>query len=64
MTTLLVSGYRSFDLGIFKENDERILIIKKLSGETQNDFVQKDWNGLFLQAIQALNFGCQKLPMR
>lgn len=29
MTTLLVSGYRSFDLGIFKENDERILIIKK-----------------------------------
>uniref|UniRef100_UPI003F68DA69 DUF1273 domain-containing protein n=1 Tax=Streptococcus pluranimalium TaxID=82348 RepID=UPI003F68DA69 len=29
MTTLLVSGYRSFDLGIFKENDDRILIIKK-----------------------------------
>ncbi|MEQ9810120.1 DUF1273 domain-containing protein [Streptococcus jiangjianxini] len=29
MTTLLVAGYRSFDLGIFKENDERIAVIKK-----------------------------------
>lgn len=29
MTTLLVSGYRSFDLGIFKENDERVRVIKK-----------------------------------
>lgn len=29
MTTLLVSGYRNFELGIVKDNDERVAIIKK-----------------------------------
>lgn len=29
LTTLLVSGYRGFELGVFNENDDRISIIKK-----------------------------------
>lgn len=29
MTTVLVSGYRSFELGIFQQNDDRVQLIKK-----------------------------------
>ena len=29
MTVILVTGYKSFELGIFQEKDQRIEIIKK-----------------------------------
>ena len=29
MTAILVAGYKSFELGIFQEKDQRIEIIKK-----------------------------------
>lgn len=30
MTSLLVTGYKSFELGVFKDNDPKVTIIKKL----------------------------------
>lgn len=30
MTSLLVTGYKSFELGVFKDNDPKVTFIKKL----------------------------------
>lgn len=29
MSNLIISGYRSFELGVFKEDDPKIIVIKK-----------------------------------
>lgn len=45
MTAILVTGYRSFDLGIFKEKDARIDVIKRAISKDLIAFIESgvDW---------------------
>ncbi len=48
MVSILVVGYRNFDLGIFDEKDPRIKIIKKV--------IQRDLTRLLEQGVEWLIF--------
>ncbi|VUX09587.1 Uncharacterised protein [Streptococcus constellatus] len=48
MVSILVVGYRNFDLGIFDEKDPRIKIIKKA--------IQRDLTRLFEEGVEWLIF--------
>ncbi|TWT10352.1 DUF1273 domain-containing protein [Streptococcus sp. sy004] len=48
MSTILVSGYRNFDLGIFQETDPRLQVIKKA--------IEKDLEHLCEQGLEWLIF--------
>lgn len=45
MTSLLVTGYRSFELGVFKDNDPKVTIIKKAIKRDFKRFLDEgvDW---------------------
>lgn len=48
MTTILVTGYKSFELGIFQESDPRLKVIKKA--------IQKDIESLCQEGLEWLIF--------
>ena len=45
MTSLLVTGYKSFELGVFKDNDPKVTIIKKAIKRDFKRFLDEgvDW---------------------
>ncbi|WP_034550027.1 DUF1273 domain-containing protein [Carnobacterium funditum] len=41
VTNLLVSGYRSFELGVFKDDDPKVVIIKKCLKEEIRSYIEE-----------------------
>lgn len=40
MSNLIISGYRSFELGVFKEDDPKIIVIKKCLKENLINLIE------------------------
>ena len=47
MTTILVTGYKNFELGIFQDKDPKITIIKKAIKRDFIHFLEEERIGLF-----------------
>lgn len=57
MTSLLVTGYKSFELGIFKDKDPKVTIIKKAIKRDFKRFLDDGVDWMILPATSVLNFG-------
>ena len=54
---IYVSGYRSFELGVFKENDPKIQVVKNVLKRELRQLAEEGWNGYLSVGIWALNYG-------
>lgn len=57
MTSLLVTGYKSFELGIFKDKDPKVTIIKKVIKRDLMRFLDDGVDWMILLGTSVLNFG-------
>ncbi len=57
MTSLLVTGYKSFELGIFKDKDPKVTIIKKAIKRDFKRFLDDGVIDDFYRQPLVLNFG-------
>ena len=57
MTSLLITGYKSFELGVFKDKDPKVNIIKKAIKSDLKRFLGEGVDWIFLLGTLVLNFG-------
>ena len=57
MTSLLITGYKSFELGVFKDKDPKVTIIKKAIKRDLKRFLDKGVDWMILLGTLVLNFG-------
>ena len=57
MTSLLITGYKSFELGVFKDKDPKVNIIKKAIKRDLKRFLDEGVDWMILLGTLVLNFG-------
>ena len=61
---LWITGYRSYELGIFNDNDPKVAVIKYCLENNLNSYWKKDSSGSSRADSWELSSGHWKLPKR
>ncbi|GMA54433.1 UPF0398 protein [Alicyclobacillus contaminans] len=56
--TLIVTGYRSFELGVFQENDPKVKVIKKVIKNTLEQYLEEGLNWVLLGGNLGIELWC------